>query len=60
MTVIKTSCFCLSAGINPRTQNKDSLENSVSTSADPSKKGVSYQRGGFKSVRAGVRSGRSE
>nr|CAG27890.1 DEPDC5 protein variant 3 [Homo sapiens] len=32
---VETSCFYLSIGMNPRTQNKDSLEDSVSTSPDP-------------------------
>lgn len=39
MSLIKTSCFHLSTGLNPRTQNKDSLEDSVSTSPEPSKNG---------------------
>lgn len=38
MSLIKTSCFHLSIGMNPRTQNKDSLEDSISTSPDPSKR----------------------
>ncbi|XP_006894877.1 PREDICTED: DEP domain-containing protein 5 isoform X5 [Elephantulus edwardii] len=32
---VESSCFHLSIGMNPRTQNKDSLEDSVSTSPDP-------------------------
>lgn len=39
MSLIKASCFHLSTGLNPRTQNKDSLEDSVSTSPEPSKNG---------------------
>ncbi|XP_065746616.1 GATOR1 complex protein DEPDC5 isoform X7 [Phocoena phocoena] len=32
---VETNSFHLSTGMNPRTQNKDSLEDSVSTSPDP-------------------------
>lgn len=38
MSLTETNSFHLSIGMNPRTQNRDSLEDSVSTSPDPSKR----------------------
>lgn len=46
MSLTDTDSFHLSTGMNPRTQNKDSLEDSVSTSPDPSKRGLLTGEGG--------------
>ena len=46
MSLTDTDSFHLSTGMNPRTQNKDSLEDSVSTSPDPSKRGLLMGEGG--------------
>ena len=46
MSLSKTDSFYLSIGVNPRTQNKDSPEDSVSTSPDPSKRGRLMEEGG--------------
>ena len=46
MSLTETDSFYLSIDVNPRTQNKDSPEDSVSTSPDPSKRGRLMEGGG--------------
>lgn len=46
MSLTETDSFYLSIDVSPRTQNKDSPEDSVSTSPDPSKRGRLMEGGG--------------
>ena len=46
MSLTETDSFYLFIAVNPRTQNKDSPEDSVSPSPDPSKRGRLMEGGG--------------